>query len=91
MCLPAVPLSCAAAAVVTAQTTAGERAGRDWPGFRGVATRGVDESATVPLRWNVPESQGSVVWNDRVCTESAVSGTPGPQLKAPLQSYQADL
>jgi len=98
MCLPAVLLSCAAAAGVTAQTPAGPRAGRDWPGFRGIAARGVDESATVPLRWNVPESQGlrwrarvaglghssPVVWSDQVCTASAVSGTPDPQLKVGL-------
>jgi len=91
-------LSLALVGAVLAQPPAGPRAGRDWPGFRGIAARGVDETAAVPLQWNVPESKqvrwrvpvaglghsSPVVWNDLVCTASAVSGTPDPQLKVGL-------
>ena len=74
------------------------RAGVDWPGFRGIAARGVDDATAVPLQWNVPESKrvkwrvpvaglghsSPVVWGDHVCTASAISGTPNPQLKVGL-------
>jgi outer membrane protein assembly factor BamB len=76
----------------------GPRAGIDWPGFRGIAARGVDEGATLPVQWNVPESRlvkwrvpvaglghsSPVVWGDMVCTTTAISGTPDPQLKVGL-------
>lgn len=88
----------ACAAVVGAQSPAGPRPGRDWPGFRGIAAGGVDDKAVVPLQWSVPDSKGvkwrtpvaglghssPVVWNDLACTASAVSGTPDPQLKVGL-------
>jgi outer membrane protein assembly factor BamB len=87
-----------AAGALTAQTPAGPRAGVDWPGFRGIAARGVADSGTAPLRWNVPESRqvkwrvpvnglghsSPVVWGGLVCTTSAVSGTPDPELKVGL-------
>ena len=74
------------------------RAGRDWPGFRGIAARGVDDAKAVPVQWSVPESKlvkwrvpvaglghsSPVVWDDHVCTASAISGTPDPQLKVGL-------
>jgi outer membrane protein assembly factor BamB len=86
------------AAVITAQSPSGPRAGVDWPGFRGIAARGVDDSRTPPVTWSVPESKlvkwrvplaglghsSPVVWGDQVCTASAISGTPDPQLKVGL-------
>ncbi|MEO8678103.1 MAG: PQQ-binding-like beta-propeller repeat protein [Vicinamibacterales bacterium] len=74
------------------------RAGIDWPGFRGIDARGVDETAALPVQWNVPESRlvkwrvpvaglghsSPVVWGDMVCTTTAISGTPDPQLKVGL-------
>lgn len=96
--LVAALLTSAAASVPAAQSPAGPRAGIDWPGFRGIAARGVVEDAPVPLQWNVPEAtrvrwrvplaglghSSPVVWGDSVCTTSAVSGTPDPQLKVGL-------
>ena len=76
----------------------GPRAGVDWPGFRGIAATGINDAAAVPVNWNVPEARlvkwkvlvaglghsSPVVWGDMVCTASAVSGTPDPQLKVGL-------
>jgi outer membrane protein assembly factor BamB len=81
-----------------AQAPAGPRAGVDWPGFRGIAARGVDDARPVPLQWSVPDAKlvkwrtpvpglghsSPVVWGDQVCTASAISGTPDPQLKVGL-------
>ena len=87
------------AAAVTATAQSAPRAGVDWPGFRGIAARGVDEAAkTLPEKWNVPEKtavkwrvplaglghSSPIVWGDHVCTASAISGTPNPQLKVGL-------
>jgi outer membrane protein assembly factor BamB len=83
---------------LSAQIPAGPRAGIDWPGFRGIEARGVDDKATPPLEWNVPASKqvrwrvpvsglghsSPVVWGDQVCTATAISGTPDPQLKVGL-------
>lgn len=82
-----------------AQTPAGPRAGVDWPGFRGINAGGVDDAArSLPDSWSVPDKTGikwrvplrglghssPVVWGDHVCTASAISGTPDPQLKIGL-------
>ena len=90
--------SLAIAVGLSAQTPTGPRAGVDWPGFRGIEARGVDEQATPPLQWSVPASKlvrwrvpvaglghsSPVVWGDQVCTATAISGTPDPQLKVGL-------
>lgn len=86
------------AAAVSAQSPVSPRAGVDWPGFRGIKAAGVDDTKPLPLtwaasdpklvRWRVPlEGLGHsspVVWGDQVCTASAISGTPDPQLKVGL-------
>ena len=88
----------AAVAALSAQSPSGPRPGVDWPGFRGINAGGVDDAAALPLQWNVPESKlvkwrvpvsglghsSPVVWGDLVCTASAISGTPDPQLKVGL-------
>ena len=90
--LVAVLLSFAAAVNGTppAQTPAGPRVGVDWPGFRGIAARGIDDHAALPLHWSVPDAKAvrwrvpiaglghssPIVWGDQVCTASAVSGKP---------------
>jgi len=85
-------------AVVVAQSPSAPRAGVDWPGFRGIAAAGVDDAKPLPVQWSVPESKlvkwrvpvaglghsSPVVWGDHVCTASAISGTPDPQLKVGL-------
>jgi len=86
------------AALLSAQAPAGPRAGVDWPGFRGIAAGGVDDAKALPLQWSVPDAKlvkwrvpvsglghsSPVVWGDLVCTASAISGTPDPQLKVGL-------
>ncbi len=85
-------------AALSAQSPSGPRPGVDWPGFRGINAAGVDDAAALPLQWSVPESKlvkwrvpvsglghsSPVVWGDLVCTASAISGTPDPQLKVGL-------
>src|SRR5262245_5040250 len=83
---------------VIAQSPSGPRAGVDWPGFRGISAGGVDDAKPLPLQWSVPDSKlvkwrvpvsglghsSPIVWGDQVCTASAISGTPDPQLKVGL-------
>src|SRR5687768_8142388 len=83
----------------SASAQSNARPGVDWPGFRGIAARGVDDAAkalpekfSVPdktaLKWRVPVAglghSSPIVWGDQVCTASAISGTPDPQLKVGL-------
>ena len=93
-----VVLAASLAVALSAQSPAGPRAGVDWPGFRGIAAGGVDDVKALPLQWSVPDSKlvkwrvpvaglghsSPIVWGDQVCTSSAVSGTPDPQLKVGL-------
>jgi outer membrane protein assembly factor BamB len=74
------------------------RPGVDWPTFRGPAARGVAEGAPAPLSWDVPANRNvrwraavpglahssPVIWGNHVCTASAVSGQPSPELKVGL-------
>lgn len=80
------------------QTPPGPRVGVDWPSFRGIGARGIAEGPPPPQSWNVPDSKqvkwrvpvvglghsSPIVWGDLVCTASAVSGTPNPELKVGL-------
>ena len=84
-----------AAALLSADTA---RPGIDWPSFRGLGASGVAEGAPAPTTWDVPGNKNlkwrvpvpglahssPVVWGNRVCTASAVSGQPDPQLKVGL-------
>ena len=88
----------AAIAAVSGQAPAGPRPGVDWPGFRGIAARGVDDGKPLPIQWTASDPKlikwrvpvdglghsSPVVWGDLVCTASAISGTPDPQLKVGL-------
>jgi outer membrane protein assembly factor BamB len=74
------------------------RPGIDWPAFRGPAASGIGEGAPAPMTWNVPQKQNTkwrvpvaglghsspVVWGNQVCTTTAVSGDPNPELKVGL-------
>jgi outer membrane protein assembly factor BamB len=74
------------------------RPGVDWPSFRGPAGRGVAEGTPAPLAWDVPANRNvkwrvpvaglahssPVVWGNQVCTSSAISGQPSPELKVGL-------
>ena len=58
----------------------------------------MDDAKALPLQWSVPDKKlvkwrvpvsglghsSPVVWGDHVCTASAISGTPDPQLKVGL-------
>jgi outer membrane protein assembly factor BamB len=89
-----------AAAVLGAAVVAADnpRPGIDWPSFRGPAARGVAEGAPAPATWDVPGNKNvrwrvpvpglshssPIVWGNQVCTASAVSGQPNPELKVGL-------
>src|SRR5687768_12004056 len=94
----AMLLAASAVTLASAQSPSRPRAGVDWPGFRGIAAAGVDDAKALPLQFNVPDSKlvkwrvpvpglghsSPIVWGDQVCTASAISGTPDPQLKVGL-------
>ena len=84
-----------ALAAVSADTP---RPGIDWPSFRGPGARGVAEGTPAPATWDVPGNKNvtwrvdvpglshssPVVWGRQICTASAVSGQPNPELKVGL-------
>ncbi|MEW6323086.1 MAG: PQQ-binding-like beta-propeller repeat protein [Acidobacteriota bacterium] len=81
-----------------AAQSGGPRPGTDWPLFRGIDSRGIGEGPAAPVSWSVPDKQqvrwrvpvpglghaSPVVWGDTVCTTTAISGQPDPQLKVGL-------
>jgi outer membrane protein assembly factor BamB len=72
--------------------------GSDWPSFRGIHASGVAEGFPTPTTWNIPKKQGlrwrvavdglgtssPIIWGDRVCTTTAVSGKLDSSLKIGL-------
>ncbi|HXG88191.1 MAG TPA: PQQ-binding-like beta-propeller repeat protein [Vicinamibacterales bacterium] len=74
------------------------RPGIDWPTFRGPGASGVAEGTPTPTAWDVPAGKNvrwrvpvaglahssPIIWGNQVCTSSAVSGTPSPELKVGL-------
>ena len=89
-----VALLCVASVGTVGQTARAPRAGVDWPGFRGIGASGVSEGKPVAVSWSVPDGKlvkwrvavaglghsSPVIWGDTLCTSTAVSGTPDPQL-----------
>ncbi|MPY91221.1 MAG: PQQ-binding-like beta-propeller repeat protein [Luteitalea sp.] len=73
-------------------------AGIDWPSFRGPRASGIAEGFATPVTWNVEQSQGvawktpipglghssPIIWKDRVCVATAISGKTDPELKVGL-------
>ena len=67
-----------------------------WPQFRGPGGSGIAEDQKPPVelgpdknvKWKVPVTglghSSPIVWGNQVCTASAISGTPDPQLKVGL-------
>jgi outer membrane protein assembly factor BamB len=84
-----------ALAAVSADTP---RPGIDWPSFRGPGARGVADGTPAPATWDVPGNKNvkwrvdvpglshssPVVWGPQICTASAISGQPNPELKVGL-------
>lgn len=74
------------------------RSGVDWPSFRGPGASGVAEGFATPVSWNVEASKGVVwktpipglghsspiIWQDRVCVTTAISGKADVELKVGL-------
>ena len=74
------------------------RPGVDWPSFRGIRGAGVATGRPTPTTWNVPEGTGvrwkvpveglghssPVVWGNRVCITTAISGSGDTSLKTGL-------
>jgi outer membrane protein assembly factor BamB len=82
----------ALAASAAAARSSLPRPGVDWPGFRGIQASGVSDGKKVPAEWNVPAGRNvrwrvavpglshssPVVWGDRLCVTTAVSGKDDP-------------
>jgi outer membrane protein assembly factor BamB len=72
--------------------------GVDWPSFRGIRAGGIAEGYPMPAKWNVAAREGvrwrtaleglgtssPIVWADRVCVSTAVSGKLDSNLKIGL-------
>jgi len=72
--------------------------GSDWPSFRGIRASGVAEGFPTLTTWDIPKKQGlrwrtaldglgtssPIVWGDRVCITTAVSGKLDSNLKIGL-------
>lgn len=88
----------AAAAGREGLATADPRPGIDWPSFRGIRAIGVADGYPIPTVWNVPTGEGvrwkvsveglghssPVVWGDRVCLTTALSGKSDASLNLSL-------
>lgn len=84
--------------LVLAPALAAEGQGRNWPSFRGPQASGIAEGYATPVKWNVEKSENllfktpipglghssPVIWGDRVCVTTAVSGKADPELKVGL-------
>ena len=72
--------------------------GVDWPSFRGIRGAGIADGFRTPSTWNVPNKQGlrwqteipglghssPIVWGDRVCLTTAISGSADAGIKIGL-------
>jgi outer membrane protein assembly factor BamB len=85
-------------AVVMAGRAADPKPGVDWPSFRGTRAAGVADGFPMPATWDVPKDQNvrwktpiaglghssPIIWGDRLCVSTAVSGKADAGLKAGL-------
>ena len=83
---------------VVVRSATDPRPGLDWPSFRGIRATGVADGFKTPTTWNVPQGQGvrwkttidglghssPVVWGDRLCITTAVSGRKDAGLRTGL-------
>jgi outer membrane protein assembly factor BamB len=84
-----------AAATAVVLTAPGPRPGVDWPSFRGIDAAGVADGFPTLAKWDVPKKEGvrwqvpvdglghssPIVWGDRVCVTTAISGKKDAGLK----------
>jgi outer membrane protein assembly factor BamB len=90
--------ACALGTVTTMGSAVDPKPGVDWPSFRGIRGAGIAEGFKTPASWDVPKSQGvrwkvpleglghasPIVWGNRVCVTTAISGKPDAGLKIGL-------
>ena len=84
-----------AAATVLAGPADNARPGVDWPAFRGIRGAGTADGFPTATSWNVPDKKGvvwsiavpglghssPVIWGDRLCVTTAISGRTDAGLK----------
>ena len=87
-----------AASVAVVRPSADPKPGVDWPSFRGINGAGIAEGFPTATSWDVPAGKGvkwsvdvaglghssPVVWGNRLCITTAVSGDNGAGLKPGL-------
>src|SRR5687768_13519066 len=90
--------ACALGVTATTTSAVDPRPGVDWPSFRGIRGAGIAEGFKTPTTWDVPKNQGirwktpieglghasPIVWGNRVCVTTAISGKPDAGLKIGL-------
>ncbi|HYN06473.1 MAG TPA: PQQ-binding-like beta-propeller repeat protein [Vicinamibacterales bacterium] len=90
--------ACALWATVSLRSAVDPKPGVDWPSFRGIRGAGVADGFKTPTTWNVPNNQGvrwktpieglghasPIIWGNRVCVTTAISGKPDAGLKIGL-------
>jgi hypothetical protein len=88
----------AAAATAGVLTAPAPRPGVDWPSFRGINAAGVADGFPTLAKWDVPKKEGvrwnvpvdglghssPIVWGDRVCLTTAISGKKDAGLRTGL-------
>jgi outer membrane protein assembly factor BamB len=96
--LAAAVAICVFAAGVAARTAADARPGVDWPSFRGIRGSGVAEGFPTATTWDVPAKKNvlwsipvaglghssPVIWGNRLCLTTAISGKADAGLKIGL-------
>jgi outer membrane protein assembly factor BamB len=97
-CLRMTLAVCALGSGIIVRSATDPRPGVDWPSFRGIRAAGVAEGYTTAAMWNVPQGKGvrwktpidglghssPIVWGDRVCVTTAISGKKDAGLRTGL-------
>src|SRR5437762_3568490 len=90
--------ACIICAVALAGRAADPNPGVDWPSFRGMRAAGVADGFPTPVTWDAAANQNvrwktpiaglghssPIIWGDRLCVTTAVSGKPDAGLKPGL-------
>jgi outer membrane protein assembly factor BamB len=90
--------ACALWTTTSLRSAVDPKPGVDWPSFRGIRGTGVADGFKTPTTWSVPENKGvrwktaieglghasPIVWGNRVCVTTAISGKPDAGIKIGL-------
>ncbi len=96
--LTALVAASALSVPMASRTVVDPRPGVDWPSFRGIRGAGIADGFKTPTTWDVPKNQGvrwktaieglghasPVIWGNRVCVTTAISGKPDAGIKIGL-------